>query len=164
MKHVMVTGILGIVLSVLGVPGAAAATTAFMIVPGISGDATVVGYEHAIEVSSITQSFVAGSKVNGACTVSLSKPLDRSGPLLWAAAVTGQVFSEIRIDILKDGDIPLRFYTLTLTNASVVAITSSPNVLTDSLTLAGSSATLSYYPQKPDGSLGPAITSTVSCK
>ena len=164
MKRLLSVGILAIAVSIAGSLNAAAATLTFMTIPGISGESTYQGYEQAIELSSITQSFAAGAKPNGACSVSVSIGLDRSGPLLWAAAVTGQVFTDVRIDILKTGVEPLRFYSLTITNASVVAITSNPNLLTETLTLVGTSATLSYYPQKPDGSIGPPVTSTITCK
>jgi type VI protein secretion system component Hcp len=164
MKEMFSVAVLTIACFIPAAPSTAADTTTLLIIPGIPGESHLVGYENAIDVYSITQSFAVGSKAAAACTVAVTKGIDRSGPLLWAAAVTGQTLPEVRVDILRAGDVPLRFYTLTLTNANVVSITSSPSTLTESLTLAGASATISYYPQRPDGSLGPPVTSTATCK
>ena len=164
MKQVAVSGILAIALSIGGVQSAVAQTSTFMLVPNIAGDSTELQHVRWIEVFSITQSFNSATKAN-ACTVLVAKGLDRSGPLLWAAAATGKIFPEIRIDILKTtGDNAPRFYELILTNATISAITSMPNSFAEQLTVTGTSATLRYFPQNPDGSITPPIESTVTCK
>ena len=163
MKKMLSVVLLAIAFFVPVTPSAAADTTTLLIIPGIPGESHMAGYENAIDVYSVTQSFAVG-KATAACTIAVTKGIDRSGPLLWAAAVTGQTLPEVRVDILKAGEVPFRFYTLTLTNANVVSITSNPSTLTESVTLAGASATITYYLQKPDGSLGPPVTSTATCK
>lgn len=163
MKKTLATGVLAVCLSAFGAHSAAAQTTlAFMSVPNIPGDSTVLHYENQIELFSVTQSFTPTIKAS-ACSVAVTKGFDRSGPALWAAAVTGQSLGEVKIQILKAGGDMQRFYTLTLTNAFVSSITSTPSSFTESLSLTASAATLSYYPQNPDGSLGAPISSTVSC-
>jgi len=163
MEKTVLSGILVIALSVIGAQSAVAQTSTFMLVPGIPGDSTQERHADWIEVFSITQTFSSANKVS-ACAVVAAKGLDRSGPLLWAATATGQIFPEIRIDILKAGGAQQRFYELTLTNAHVSAITSTPSAFTEQLTLIGTSATLRYFPQHADGSLGTPIASTVNCK
>ena len=133
----------------------AQSTSAFMLIPGIPGDSTTRNYENWIPVASVQQSFSGARRANP-CTVDVTKLLDRSGPLLWAAAVTNQTFTEITIDILKTGGDQYRFYQLTLTNAMVQAITSAPSSLNEQLTLTGTAATLKFFPQLGDGRPGPA--------
>lgn len=164
MKQIVRFTIMTVALLVLGVSSAVAQTTsAFMLVPGIPGDSTQERHADWIDLVSVTQTFNGSGKGN-ACTVVVSKGVDRSGPLLWGAAAIGQAFTEIRIDIVKAGLQPQRFYELTLTNAFVSAINSSPTSLTEQVSLTGSSATLRYFPQNPDGSVGTPIASTVACK
>jgi type VI secretion system Hcp family effector len=143
---------------------AAADTLTFLVIPGIPGESVVRGYENAIDLYSVTQSFTAGAKAGTACTVTFTKGIDRSGPLLWAAAVTGQILPDVRLDIVRAGDLPVRFYTLVLTNATVVSITSNPSALAENVTLSGATATMTYYPQKADGTAGTPVSSTATCK
>ena len=164
MKKLFSVAVLAIACFIPAAPSTAADTTTLLIIPGIPGESHIAGYENAIDLYSVTQSFAVGSKAAAACTIAVTKGIDRSGPLLWGAAVTAQTLPEVRVDILRMGEVPLRFYTLTLTNANVLSITSSPSTLTESLTLAGTSATITYYPQKPDGSLGTPVTSAATCK
>jgi type VI protein secretion system component Hcp len=95
--------------------------------------------------------------------VEVTKGLDRSGPPLWAAAVTGTTFTDIKIEITRAAAKPVRFYELTLANAKVRAISSMPSSLAEQVTITGTAATLKYYPQNPDGSLGAPVTATVDC-
>ena len=150
-------------LCVFGMGSAAAQTTdTYMLVPGIKGESTHVVYKDWIEVFSLSQSFT-GNKNSTACTVNIAKPLDRSGPPLWTAAVSGETFNEVRIDILRAGELAQKFYELTLTNARIVAINSSPAERIESLTISGNTATLKYFRQKADGSLDLPIEATVNC-
>jgi type VI protein secretion system component Hcp len=83
---------------------------------------------------------------------------------LWTAAVTGQVFNEVRIDFLKDGLFQYKYYELTLTNAQVTSITASPDALVEQLSISGDSATLKYYEQSADGTIRAPVAATVECK
>ena len=168
MKKKMIIGLLAAALFTLGAHSAAAQnnTDTFMLVPGIPGESVQVGRNGWIDVFSVSQSFNGAQKGDGgACTVAVTKGLDRSGPLLWAAAVTGQVFNEIVIEIARsqEGKAP-PFYVLTLSNVFVSAISSSPTDLAEHLTLTVTSATLTYTMQNPDGSAGQKVSSTVKCK
>jgi type VI protein secretion system component Hcp len=160
----LITGLFAAALFTLSASSAAAQTTdTFMLVPGIPGDSTSDRHANWIVVYSVVQNFDSGLRNPGSCTVAVAKGLDRSGPPLWAAAVTGTTFPQITIEITKASGTPVRFYDLILTDAKVTTISSSPSVLAEQLTIAGTKATLKYYPQNPDGSIGSPISATVDC-
>ena len=136
----------------------------FMLVPGIPGGSQDARHADWIDVISLSQSFDATAKGRTPCTVVVIKNFDKSGPLLWAAAVAGQVFPDIKVEIFKASDRPIKFYELTLFNARIATISSTPAEFTESLTITGTSATLTFFQQKPDGTAGDAVSSTVSCR
>jgi type VI secretion system secreted protein Hcp len=143
---------------------AAQVTDTFMLAPGIPGDSTDEAHRNWIDVISVTQSFDAAAKASSACGAAITKGFDKAGPLLWLAAVTGQRFAEIRIEVVHPGEQRLRFYELRIVNARISAIDSMPSSLSESLQIAGDAATLSYYPQAPDGSQLPPVTANVTCR
>ncbi len=163
MKTTLLTGLFVAAICVLGAR-TAAAQDAFLLVPGIPGDSTQVRYEDWIEVVSLSQGFDGSAKGPSACTVLVGKPLDKAGPLLWAAAVTGQTFASIQIDIVRGSDKPVKYYELTLNNVRVSSINTQPLDLGETLSLQGTSATLKFFPQKADGSLDTPVTATAICK
>jgi type VI protein secretion system component Hcp len=165
MKRVLVATAATLTMSV-GFPFSAAAqsTETFMLVPGIPGQSVNEAFKDWIEVSSVAQSFTGGR--NTACTVVAGKFLDPAGPKLWAAAVTGQVLGDVKIDITRpSGEVPnVVLYELVLTNTLVTAINSTPSALTEQVTLAGSTATLRYFPRSSTGGVLPVVQSTITCK
>ncbi|HUE86924.1 MAG TPA: type VI secretion system tube protein Hcp [Vicinamibacterales bacterium] len=163
MKKTLLTGLLMTALCVLDAK-TAEAQDAFLLIPGIPGDSLRVRYEGWIDVVSLAQGFDRTLKGASACTVLVGKGLDKAGPLLWAAAVTGQTFATIQIDILRAGVSAQKYYELTLNNAAIVTINTQPLDLLETLTIGGTSATLKYFPQKPDGSLGNPVEATATCK
>lgn len=149
------------------VPSTAAAqsTDTFMLIPGIPGSSVDDRHKDWIDVASLVQTFAAAGKRGNSCDVTVTKALDIAGPKLWLAAVTHQVFSEIRIESVKAGGERQRFYEIRLTNVRVDAITTSayggPSY--ETVTLTSDGATLSFFPQRPDGSVGPPVTATIPC-
>lgn len=139
------------------------ATSSFMLIPGIPGDSVQERYKNWIDVFSVTQTLTTEGK-RDACSVLASKTTDSAGPLLWAAAVTGQVFNAIRIEVVKNGEQPFKFYEIQLNNARIGSITGNPSFLSENVTLTAQSITLSFFPQKPDGTPGTPVSSTVSCR
>jgi type VI protein secretion system component Hcp len=95
--------------------------------------------------------------------VAIQKRLDKSGPPLFAAAIIGQIFGHIQIDIVKPGS-RQRYYEIVLTNARVSSISSAPQLPSESLSLIAETIRLSYFPERPDGSLDSPIVATASCK
>jgi type VI protein secretion system component Hcp len=139
-------------------------TDTFMLVPNTPGDSTDVDHRSWINVISVTQSFDGAAKSTSTCGAAVTKGFDVAGPPLWLAAVTGQRFGEIRIDVVRPGIERVRFYELRIANARITAINSTPSSLSESLQIVGDSATLSYYPQSPTGGSLPPVTATVTCR
>ena len=166
MTRITFTAVLAFALATFGADNAAAQTQTqtYMLIVGIPGESTDDRHKDWIEVLSLSQNTTADKSDNGACSVSLAKSLDRSGPLLWAAAVSGTNVGDVRIEITRGGEDRQRFYELTLTNAFVTSLSATPNSLLEQLTLAGDSARLRYFPQKADGTLDAPIVATVKCR
>lgn len=142
-----------------------AATQTFMLVPGIPGGSNNAGHAQWIDVLSVSQTW-ATSRKRTSCDVQIVKPLDIAGPKLWLAAVTGQIFPEVRIDAVTSGESPFTFYEIRLTNAivsSIVTAAANGGSFNENLTLTATGATLTFYPQRPDGSLGTPVTASVPC-
>lgn len=84
---------------------AAAQADAFMYIANIPGESTDDAHKDWINVISLTQSFDAGTKSLSACGDGIEKGLDKAGPLLWLAAVTGQRLGEVRVEVKPDGSL-----------------------------------------------------------
>lgn len=163
-KNRLVAGAIMAAAGLLHLSPASAATDTFMIVPGIPGDSRADRYRDAIELQGVQQSFTGDRRISNPCSVSVVKTLDRAGPRLWAAAMTEQVFAEIRIDVVEIGLRTDVIYRIVLANAQVDAIsTALSEVGTENVTISGASATLTFFPQRADGSIGPGISETISC-
>jgi len=92
-------------------------------------------------------------------------PIDRSAPLLFAAAASGQIFDEIRLESFKiASDRPQPFYELTLSDAYVASISVVPNELVETVTIMGNSATLRYLRADGKRGAGDETKVTVHCK
>jgi type VI secretion system Hcp family effector len=160
-----VTGLFAFAILVIAPLAASAATDTFMLVPGIPGGSFDDRHRDWIDVVSLQQSWPGTVKKGTSCEVTVVKALDISGPKLWLAAVTGQVFGEIKIEAIKAGGEQFKFYELKLLNAQISSITTNvtgPSVV-ENVVISPQSATLSFFPQKGDGSAGPAVTVTVPC-
>ena len=142
----------------------AAQTSTFMLVPGIQGESTDDRHRGWIDVSSLRQSWEPDGRRRANCVIEIAKPLDASGPPLWLAAVTGQPFGEIQIEAVKAGETRFRFFQVKLANARIAGIsTAGGPSFGDTLLLAAETATLTYWPQLPDGRAGTPVSSTVAC-
>jgi hypothetical protein len=78
---------------------ASAQDQTFMLVPGIPGSSLDAHHERWIDVSSLRQTWNATAKKHSACEIEIGKGLDVAGPRLWTAAVTSQLFPELRIEV-----------------------------------------------------------------
>jgi type VI protein secretion system component Hcp len=165
MNKTLTACVLAIGVSVIGVDRAWAQTQTFMLVPGIAGGSVDARHSNWIDVLSITQTLESNGKRGSSCELQVAKSFDIAGPPLWAAAVTGQVFPEIRVEVVKLGEDRVLLYEIKLGNARVSTIsTSVAGAFAETLALVADTATLSVFPQKPDGSTGPPVSATVSCK
>lgn len=160
-----VTCVVAMAAALLLKPAASAAQTAtFMLVPGIQGESTDDRHRNWIDVSSLRQAWEPDGRRRANCVIEIAKPLDASGPPLWLAAVTGQPFGEIQIEAVRTGAERFRFFQVKLANARIVSMATAGNgSYGDTLRLDADTATLTYWPQLPDGRPGAPVSSTVAC-
>ena len=140
----------------------------FLKIPGIPGNATSVPQHWGeIEVVSIRQTYSAYASVTARrpCSLVVVKPLDKSGPELWVAAVTGQVFSQIEVAVVNvSSGSPFTAYKITLTNARVVGMTTEGGqAFLETVTFEGASAVLAITQTAATGQPMGASTSTITC-
>jgi type VI protein secretion system component Hcp len=156
---------LALILSAARATPAFADVNAFLLVPGVPGGSTDARHVGWIDVLSVRQTLTP-TKKGSACQVEIVKPLDIAGPRLWLAAVTGQTFAEVRIEVVKAAADPFKVYEIRLANAIVSSISTAAgpgDVLRESLVWEAPSATLTFFTQNPDGSPGASVTSTIVC-
>jgi len=158
---------LGLLLILAGVAIAVMPTSAsaqdptFMLVPGIPGSSLDAHHLGWIDVVSLRQSWSAAAKKN-ACEIEIVKGLDIAGPRLWAAAVTGQLFTEIRIEVTRTDQ--TKTYEIRLSNAQITSIvTAGTTTFAETVTITAAGMNLFFYPQNPDGSIGAPVTTSIAC-
>ena len=142
---------------------AAADVQGFMKIPGLPGEST--NDRHAGEIDLVSYTQQAGT---AACFKAIVvKGLDKASPGLALLAVTNQVVSPITITLSKSAAEPVDVFTATLENVVVgnvelVEVDGGP-VPTERVTLRPRKATLSYRPQKADGSLDAPVVAVINC-
>ena len=140
----------------------------FLKIPGISGNvSSLPQHLGEIDVVPIRQTYSASAPAASRrpCSLVVVKPLDKSGPKLWVAAVTGQVFSQIEVAVVDDSaPNPFTAYKITLTNARVVGMTTEgEQAFLETVTFEGASAILAITQTNGFGEPLGASTSTVTC-
>jgi type VI protein secretion system component Hcp len=138
-----------------------AAAAVFLFIPGVPGESIDARHRNWIDLQSM-QIGVA----NRACTsMTVSKSLDVSSPVLSAAALTGGAYPNVTLDVTTEGENPRTFLTYVLANATVVStsVATSGTFVTESVTLSPTTVTMTYTPQLPDGSLGAPVSFTLNC-
>lgn len=155
-----------------GVDQASAQTNTFLNMGTIKGSSTDAFHKDWIDVISLTHTLQVSQTSAGAarvarqaaCSLEVIKPLDIAGPRLWGAAVTGQVFTEVQIDVSSQGESPRVFYQIKLRNAIITGISTVGNGgYAERLSLSAQSVELTFRPQKPDGSLDAPVVSMFEC-
>jgi type VI secretion system secreted protein Hcp len=148
----------------LAVPRAQAAINTFMLVPGIPGESVDDRHANWIDVVGMAQTLTdVDKKVGPQCSIEVRKRLDVAGPRLWLAAVTGQTFDQIQIELVGAGN--QRFYQILLNNAQITSITTTDDntIPSERVMLGMGSVTVTYWRQKADGSLDAPVTTTFGC-
>lgn len=142
-----------------------AQTNTFMLVPGIPGGSFDKAHAGWIDVVSLRQAFPAAQgNAQSACEIEIVKGLDIAGPPLWAAAVTGQSFAEVRIEVTQSGEINRKIYEIRLNNVRITRIVTAGDTTTaENVGLAPASMILLFFPQNPDGSPGAPVTTEIPC-
>lgn len=147
---------------------ALAAVNAYLSLSGIDGPSTSM--PHAIDIYSFSvgaSTADAGKLSKAACSnLSVMKALDKTSPLLFQAVLAGQVFASARLTYTKPvGAAQQTYFTLTLANAVLTSVqeSGSNENPTESISLQSNTMTLSYWPEKDDGTLGTPVVTNVAC-
>ena len=151
-----------------------AATDLILKLDGIEGESNIMGHEKEIDVVS----FAWGVGPNDArrpvicpTELTINKLFDAASPSLALAALVKQPIPEGRLVVRKGGDTPVEYLKIDLRNVIVARYqtggTESDTALMESVDLSFTDIKVTYYTQKPDGSLGDSksftYTSTKPC-
>ena len=147
----------------LGPSPASADVQAFMKFPGLAGEST--NDRHKGEIDVVTYNQNAGG--NACFKAIVVKNLDTASPGLAVLAITNQVVTPVTIALEQTGDTPRTIFTAVLENVVVGTVELMEAdylpVPSERVTLRPRRVTLTYNPQKPDGSLGAPIVTVVTC-
>jgi len=134
---------------------------AFMRIDGIPGDSEVRGHENEIVLTSYSQTFATK-----ACSrVVAIKNIDRASPGLITTTAANTLLPTVVITVRKPGEPPVDFYRAMLQNVLIerVEVTGDTGLLKEQLVLKPRQIRIEYRPQARDGTLLPAIVSTMDC-
>ncbi len=161
---------IGVMMVLAVARGASAQTTdTFLFIPGVPGDSAEAKHQRWIEVVSLSQSLVPISERRRqglSCDITVVKALDSAGPVLWGAAIDGQVFPEMRVEVQAAGPGTPLLYSLRLEGVrvnSVQTLVDDVNAPVERLSLVPQSATLEHQPPKVGGTAPPSVTRTFAC-
>lgn len=152
---------------------AAAAFDAFLKLDGVPGES--VDDKHRNEINVASWSFATAARGGNGRTclsdITLEKHLDKASPLILGAAVSGAHFPTAVITTRQNTGAAAAgrdFLVITLKDVVITSISSAETTGADAtlpveqITLEFSSLTFSYTPVAVDGSVLPAVQSTVN--
>ena len=158
---------------------AAAASDYLLELDGIKGESSDKKHKDTIEIESFSwgvsrQGTLSSGGGGGAGKVSISeitvtKLVDKSSPLLFKRAATGQHIKKAVLFVRKAGGEQQDYMKITLEDLLVSSFKTAPSKSSNSVPLESVSLNFtkiefSYAPQKPDGSLGAPLTATYDLK
>ena len=132
----------------------------------IQGESTDDRHKGEIEILSYTWGLAhpvaAGGAVTGRATfqnVSFTHHIDKASPKIMEACALNRRLPEARITHRRPGGAQPEYLTLKLTNVVVTSVSLSDTVGggIENVTLAFAQVDFEYKPQRPDGSLDPAV-------
>ena len=166
MRRLFVIGALAVGLLAVGSSEASAqGIDTFMFVPGVPGSSVDEAHRDWIEVLSMSQGVSSSKKAVACSDLSIMKTLDQAGPMLWAAAAVGQVFPEIRIEVVRRGVRSGVVYDIRISNAKVTSTqtSGSSELPMESVSFSYQSITLTFNPQDASGGIHQGIPQTIVC-
>lgn len=108
-----------------------------------------------------------GKQQKAACgNLSVFKSVDETTPQLAQAVLLGQPMTTATLIYTKPvGDHQQTYFTITLPNAVITSdqISGSSENPAESVSLKAGTMTISFWPEKDDGSLGDPVVTTVAC-
>ena len=151
---------------------AIAAVDMFLKLDGIAGESTDA--KHANEIDVLAWSWGASEQARSQRStgqpfcpqaLSLTKYIDRATPVLLTKAATGDSIANAKLTVRKAGANPVDYVVMTFTGVRIASISTGgsggEDRLTEVVAFNFSSATVTYTPQKADGSADSPVTSTV---
>jgi len=169
--HHLVVGALATA-ATFGATGAAAATDMFIKIGDIKGESTDA--KHPGEIAVLAWSWGVNGAIAGesrkkdgsqsACgePLTIDKLVDLATPPLVTGASHNTVFPSAKLTVRKAGERPIESVALNLTGVTVKALANggpdADGSMKERLTLAYTSATFTYTPQKADGSAGTPVS------
>ena len=149
----------------------------FLEIAGVKGESTDKAHKDAIDIESFsfgvtrTEGQTGGGGL-GTGKASFSsfkfhKLYDSSSPALFEGVATGEHFKTATFSFRRNGENPVEFLTIKLEEVLISGYqqggTKEPPLL-EGVELDASKILIEYKPQKADGSLGPAITTSFDLK
>ena len=152
---------------------ASAAVDMFLKLDQVSGDSADA--KHAKEIDVLAWSWGANGELHGAQRTasrsfcpqqfSLTKFVDRATPVLLTKAAVGESIANGKLTVRKAGGEAIEYLVITFTDIRITSFSTGgsggEDRLTENVTFNFGSATVTYTPQKPDGSPDSAISSTI---
>jgi type VI secretion system secreted protein Hcp len=160
-------------------PNPAAASDYQLEIDGNKGESSDRNHKDTIEIESfswgVTNSGAHSSGGGGGAgkvsfsDISVTKLVDKSSPLLFKRAATGQHIKKATLFVRKAGGEQQEYMKITLEDLIVSSFKTAPSKSSDSVPLESvsmnfSKIEFSYAPQKADGSLGSPLISTYDLK
>jgi len=134
-------------------------------IPGIPGESQRSGFEGAIDANGVSGSFAK----NSCEKVVIMKAIDSASPLLIAAAVDVQTFSEITVSYRRSaGEAHFTVLTLRLLNSRIksveTAVDEDDTVTVEEIAVKAANIVVEYQIINDDHSLGEVISTTLECR
>jgi len=149
----------------------------FLKIEGIPGESFDESHRGEIDVLAVAlgvlqpqlQRFAGGGASASKTEISpitITKPVDKSSPLLFLNCATGKHLPTATITARKNGDTPYDYFTIVLSDVLISSLsqTASEGGITEAVSLSFSKLTLTYVTQNPDGRPGTPITSSFDLK
>ena len=160
-------------LALCGAGFASAAVDIFLKLDGIPGESLDARHPGEIEIISFAWDISPKTgdltgRTARVCAHDLAfvKNIDKASPLLISNAVLGTVLPTATLTLRKAGGSAQEFFVIVLTTVTVSSVNHSVNggasSLLEQFTLNFAAATLTFRPQKADGSLDTPIVTTVN--
>lgn len=154
----------------------AAAVDYFLKIDGIEGESTDDRHKNEIDVESWslgvavkTATATGGGGGAGApclSPIAVVKKVDKASPLLFQAAAVGKHIKEATLTARKAGKDQQEYYVVKFQDLLVSSVqtggATGSDLPTESISLNYASMTVTYKPQKADGSLGDPVVATIA--